>query len=47
MDKRAQKNGCFFICFMAFTSNHVGWLIILPPGVGWDIMGYESEPPPS
>ena len=24
----------------------VGWLILLPPGVGWDIMGYESEPLP-
>ena len=21
-----------------------GWLILLPPGVGWDITGYESEP---
>ena len=20
----------------------VGWLILIPPGVGWDIMGYES-----
>ena len=25
----------------------VGWLILLLPGVGWDIMGYESEPLPS
>ena len=24
----------------------VGWLILLSPGVGWDIMGYESEPQP-
>ena len=32
------------ICFIMFTSNHAGWLIILPPGVGCDIMGYESEP---
>ena len=24
----------------------VEWLIILLPGVGWDIMGYESEPLP-
>ena len=24
-----------------------GWLIILPPGVGWDVMGYESDPLPS
>ena len=23
------------------------WLILLPPSVGWDIMGYESEPLPS
>ena len=22
----------------------VGWSILLPPGVGWDIMGYESYP---
>ena len=22
----------------------VGWLILLPPDVGWDIMGYELEP---
>ena len=25
----------------------VGWLIILTPGVFWDIMGYESDPLPS
>ena len=25
----------------------VGWLNILPPGVRWDIMGYESDPPTS
>ena len=25
----------------------VGWLILLPPIVGWDIMGYESDPLPS
>ena len=25
----------------------VGWLVLLPPGVGWDIMGYESDPLPS
>ena len=25
----------------------VGCLILLPPGLGWDIMGYESEPLPS
>ena len=25
----------------------VDWLIILPPGVGWYIMGYKSEPLPS
>ena len=24
----------------------IGWLILLPPSVGWDIMGYESEPLP-
>ena len=22
----------------------VDWLIILPPSIGWDIMGYESDP---
>ena len=22
----------------------VGWLFILPSGVGWDIMGYEGSP---
>ena len=21
----------------------VGWLILLTPGIGWDIMGYESD----
>ena len=26
--------------------NNVGWLILLPPGVSWDIMWYESEPLP-
>ena len=25
----------------------VGWLILLPPEVGWDIIWYESEPLPS
>ena len=25
----------------------VGWLILLPPGVGWDIVGYESDLLPS
>ena len=25
----------------------VGWLLILPPGVGWGIMGCESDPLPS
>ena len=25
----------------------VGWFILLPPGVGWDIMGYEPETLPS
>ena len=39
--------GDFFIRFVTFTSNLVGWLILLTPGVGWDIMGYESEPLPS
>ena len=29
------------------TSMQVGWLIIIPLGVGWDIMGYESETLPS
>ena len=41
------KNGCFFIPFVLFTSNHVGWLILSPPVVGWYIMGYESDPLPS
>ena len=41
------KLGVFQIIFVVFTSNHVGWLIILPSVVGWDIMGYESEPLPS
>ena len=26
------------------VGKQVGWLILLLPGVGWDIMGYESEP---
>ena len=25
----------------------VVWFILISPGVGWDIMGYESEPLPS
>ena len=33
--------------FVTFTCNQAGWLILLPPGIGWDIMGYESEPLPS
>ena len=32
--------------FMEFTNTPVGWLIILPPGAVWDIMGYESYPLP-
>ena len=39
--------GAFFIYFVTFTSTLFGWLIILMPGVGWDIMGYESETLPS
>ena len=49
------KWGLFFINFVMFTSTIVGWsvdwlvgwLIILLPGAGWDIMGYESDPLPS
>ena len=44
MEKHAPQNGWFFIRFVAFTSTLVGWLISLLPGVGWDIIGYESEP---
>ena len=47
MEICAPRVGCFFIFFVRFTSNHVGWFILLLPGVGWDIMGYESEPLPS
>ena len=47
LEKRATKLGYFSICLVKFTSNHVGWLVILSPGVGWDIMGYESDPLPS
>ena len=38
--------GDFFIRFVTFTSTLVVWLIILPPGVDWDIMGYASDPLP-
>ena len=41
-----RKVGVFFSRFVMLTGTHVGWLIILTPGVGWDIMVYESEPPP-
>ena len=45
MEKHAPQNGLFFIRFLMFTSNlFFNWLILLPPGVGWGIMGYESEP---
>ena len=47
MKKHALQNGCFLNSFVIFTSNHVGWLILLLIGVGWDIMGYESETPTS
>ena len=30
----ALQVGFFFNIFLTFTSNHVDWLIILPPGVG-------------
>ena len=36
--------GDFFIRFVTFTSTLVVWLIILPPRVDWDIMGYASDP---
>ena len=42
--------GDFSIRFVTFTSTLVGlvgWLILRLPGVGWGIMGYESEPLPS
>ena len=35
-----------YIIFI-FTHGTVGWLILLPPGLCWYIMGYESEPLPS
>ena len=41
------KMDTLFVRFVTFTSTLVGWLILLPPGVGWDIMGYESDPLPS
>ena len=45
MHKRVPEMGTFFIHFMTFTSNLLlGWFIILPPGIGWYIMGYESDP---
>ena len=47
MYERAPQNGCFFIRFVMFTSTLVGWVIILPPGIGWDTMWCESEPFPS
>ena len=31
------------IYYYTYQSWLVGWLILLPPRVGWDIMGYESE----
>ena len=43
MEKYAPQNGCFFHIFVTFTNTLDGWLILLPPRVGWDIMGYESE----
>ena len=41
------KMGAFSIRFVTLTSTLVGWLILLPPGVSWYIMEYESEPLPS
>ena len=29
---------------MSVFAVEFSWLVILTPGVGWDIMGYESEP---
>ena len=43
--ERAPQVG-FLISFVAFISTHVSWLIILPPSVGCDIMGCESDPLP-
>ena len=39
--------GAFYIRFVMFTSTLVRWLIILPPGAGWGIIGYEYVPLPS
>ena len=38
-----------FVHFLYIPYNVITviWLILLPPEVGWYIMGYESEPPPS
>ena len=47
MDKHAPQNGGFFIFFVIFTSTLVGWLILLQPVAGWDIMGCEYEPLPN
>ena len=44
MEKHALKYGCFKSIFKTFTLNHVGWLIILPHEVGWDIMGMTQSP---
>ena len=38
---------CPFLDIYQYPCWFVGWLIILTPGVGWDIMGYESETLPS
>ena len=31
-------------CTTALYLNYASWLILLPPILGWDIMGYESDP---
>ena len=40
-----KKIGAIGIEKLTTEDSTVGWLIILPPGVGWDTMWYESEPP--
>ena len=39
--------GDIFIHSVVVTSTLVGWLILLPPGIGWDIMWYKSDTLPS
>ena len=47
MEKRAPQDGCFkSVLWNLLETVLVGWLILLPPGVGWDTMRYESKPFP-